>query len=66
MKSKLIKSTVRKSGNVIYVGRIRLVRNYQTSLANVIEITGSNGLCPAQIATAQRYMKISSLGVRHA
>ncbi len=61
MKSKLIKATVRKSGNVVYVGRTRLVRSYQTSLANVIEITGSNGLCPAQIATAQRYVKLVAI-----
>ncbi len=61
--SKLIKATVRKSGNVVYVGRIQMVRHYKETWPCETPFSFSNGNAPAQIATRQRYMRIESLSV---
>ena len=58
--SKLIKATVRKSGNVVYVGRIQMVRQYKETWPGETPFSFSNGNAPAQIATRQRYMRIES------
>ena len=59
--SKLIKATVRKSGKVVYVGRVSTVRNYRNDMDLVRCIENSNGCTPSQISNRQRYMKVISL-----
>ena len=62
--SKLIKATVRKSGNVVYVGRIQMVRQYKETWPSETPFSFSNGTAPAQLSTRQRYMRIESLSVK--
>ncbi|WP_439292049.1 MULTISPECIES: hypothetical protein [Rahnella] len=62
--SKLIKATVRKSGNIVYVGRIQMVRVYKEEWPAGKTFSFSNGNPPAQLNTRQRYMRIAQLSVQ--
>jgi len=59
--SKLTKVTIRKSGNVVYAGRIRVVKNYRSDIGAVRSIKNSNGCTPVQLSNCQRYLKLISL-----
>ncbi|WP_158785124.1 hypothetical protein [Pantoea sp. BAV 3049] len=52
---RLAKLTVRKSGNTVYVGRVRIARNVTQEILNP-ERFNSN-----VIDTKQRYLKVTSL-----